>query len=260
MSEKIYADRKYVESLINQISWNDLADKPFDKTILENVQHNIRSIDSDIGYTLFEPFINDLYATNSENIEYTISFHNDRRYVGGIVPNCEYTISFSGLGRHDTFTATAQEISSDMIALGNINVLGGSTDGEGYLIIYGYLDSKHNFNIIVRKDFLDYYKGSDPDDKLQIRVNGATYVWDNPLDERYIPDTIARKSDIAEINIPVTSVNGMTGDVVIDIPDINAPKSEFILNSSTPDSTKQFKLTIDDTGTLTIAEIVEEVE
>jgi hypothetical protein len=54
------------------------------------------------------------------------------------------------------------------------------------------------------------------------------------LDEKFIPDTVARKSDI------------------------DAPKTEFILNSSTEGSTKQFKITIDDTGTLTVAEIVAE--
>ena len=41
------------------------------------------------------------------------------------------------------------------------------------------------------------------------------------IDEKYIPDTIARVSDIPEvpeINYPVTSVNGQTGDVQIEIP------------------------------------------
>ena len=37
-----------------------------------------------------------------------------------------------------------------------------------------------------------------------------------------------------------------------------ASNTEFILNSSTEGSTKQFKITVDDTGTLTIAEIVVE--
>jgi hypothetical protein len=50
------------------------------------------------------------------------------------------------------------------------------------------------------------------------------------LDEKFIPDTIAR------------------------IEDVNAPKTEFILNSSTEGSTKKFKLTIDDNGTLTVVE------
>lgn len=40
-----------------------------------------------------------------------------------------------------------------------------------------------------------------------------------PIDEILIPDTIARLSDIPEVNYPVTSVNGQTGDVSIDIPD-----------------------------------------
>lgn len=53
------------------------------------------------------------------------------------------------------------------------------------------------------------------------------------LDEKFIPDTIAR------------------------IEDVNAPKTEFILNSSTEGSTKKFKLTIDDAGVLTAMEIVE---
>lgn len=39
----------------------------------------------------------------------------------------------------------------------------------------------------------------------------------HPLDEGFIPDTIARSADIPEVNYPVTSVNGMTGDVVIEV-------------------------------------------
>jgi hypothetical protein len=35
------------------------------------------------------------------------------------------------------------------------------------------------------------------------------------LDEKFIPDTIARVEDIPEVDYPVTSVNGQTGDVVI---------------------------------------------
>jgi ribosomal protein S12 len=38
------------------------------------------------------------------------------------------------------------------------------------------------------------------------------------LDEKFIPDTIARVKDIPEVAYPVTSVNGQTGDVVIDVP------------------------------------------
>lgn len=51
------------------------------------------------------------------------------------------------------------------------------------------------------------------------------------IDEKFIPDTIARVSDVS------------------------APKTEFILASSTEGSTKQFKITIDDAGTLTVTEV-----
>lgn len=54
-----------------------------------------------------------------------------------------------------------------------------------------------------------------------------------PMSETFIPDTIARVSDLT------------------------APRTEFILNSSTEGSTKKFKITIDDEGVLTATEIVE---
>lgn len=48
---------------------------------------------------------------------------------------------------------------------------------------------------------------------LSLTYGSTTY---HPLDEGFIPDTIARVSDIPEVNYPVTSVNGMTGNVVIE--------------------------------------------
>ena len=52
------------------------------------------------------------------------------------------------------------------------------------------------------------------------------------LDAKYLPEEVATKEDI------------------------NAPQTEFILNSSTAGSTKQFKITIDDNGVLTATEII----
>lgn len=43
----------------------------------------------------------------------------------------------------------------------------------------------------------------------------------------------------------------------VDMPDASAPKTEFILNSSTEGSAKKFKITIDDDGVLTATEVVE---
>lgn len=85
---------------------------------------------------------------------------------------------------------------------------------------------------------------------INISGNGycssLSYNATKTLDEKFIPDTIARAEHTHEDYALKT--------------DILSPKSEFILNSSTEGSTKQFKLTIDDTGTLTITEIVDEVE
>ena len=52
------------------------------------------------------------------------------------------------------------------------------------------------------------------------------------IDEKFIPNTIARVSDVS------------------------APKTEFILVSSTEGSTKQFKITVNDAGVITATEIV----
>ena len=53
----------------------------------------------------------------------------------------------------------------------------------------------------------------------------------NKIDAKYLPDGFGKGSDVS------------------------APKTEFTLASSTEGSTKQFKITIDDTGTLTITEV-----
>lgn len=53
------------------------------------------------------------------------------------------------------------------------------------------------------------------------------------LDEKYIPDTVAR------------------------VADVNAPKTEFVLASATENSSKQFKITIGDDGVLVATEIVD---
>ena len=65
-----------------------------------------------------------------------------------------------------------------------------------------------------------------------------------------LSNTLAYKQYVLD---EIAKVSGGAGSAT-------APQTELILNSSTEGSTKQFKLTIDDTGTLTIAEIVEEAE
>ena len=55
----------------------------------------------------------------------------------------------------------------------------------------------------------------------------------HPFDDKYIPDSIARKAEL----------------------DSRITEKEVILTSSTTDSTKKFKITVNDSGTLTATEI-----
>ena len=60
-----------------------------------------------------------------------------------------------------------------------------------------------------------YFGGSPYPDIYAAKLTYGSTTY-HPLDEGFIPDTIARTADIPEVNYPVTSVNGMTGDVVIE--------------------------------------------
>jgi hypothetical protein len=84
-------------------------------------------------------------------------------------------------------------------------------------------------------------------------LTAATYYASAPLakHERY-------KNKLIDLN-------GLDAYHIKNIKRINdavkTPKIAFVLNSSTEGSTKKFKITIDDTGTLTVSEIItEEVE
>lgn len=52
------------------------------------------------------------------------------------------------------------------------------------------------------------------------------------LDEKYISDSIARVEDIPEINYPVTSVNGMTGEVSLTATDVKARPDTWMPSAS----------------------------
>lgn len=81
---------------------------------------------------------------------------------------------------------------------------------------------------------LDYGEIVAVEDGNTYDISFDTYkieVCYQPLDERFIPDSIARTADVTAI------------------------KSELILCSSTQDSFKLFKITVDDTGTLTVSEV-----
>ena len=70
---------------------------------------------------------------------------------------------------------------------------------------------------------------------FSILVSSLSKIIAYPFDDKYIPDTIARKAEL----------------------DSRITEKEVILASSTTDSTTKFKITVDDSGTLTATEITE---
>lgn len=68
-----------------------------------------------------------------------------------------------------------------------------------------------------------------------VYTSSLSNIIAHPFDDKYIPDSIARKAEL----------------------DSRITEKEVILTSSTTDSTKKFKITVNDSGTLTATEIPE---
>ena len=68
-----------------------------------------------------------------------------------------------------------------------------------------------------------------------VLISSLSNLITHPFDDKYIPDSIARKAAL----------------------DSRITEKEVILTSSTTDSTKKFKITVNDSGTLTATEITE---
>lgn len=64
-------------------------------------------------------------------------------------------------------------------------------------------------------------------------VSSFSNIIAHPFDDKYIPDTVARKAEL----------------------DSRITEKEVILTSSTADSTKKFRITVDDTGTIKATEV-----
>lgn len=86
------------------------------------------------------------------------------------------------------------------------------------------------------------------------------------LDEAYIPSTIARTADVTaglagKVDVPQSATVGQV--IAVKAVDENGVPKEWeaidpmIITSSTEGSTKKFKLTVDDSGTITATEVAE---
>lgn len=101
----------------------------------------------------------------------------------------------------------AQDVGGN-IAIGNLSIMNNDNHnyentGEEFMILWLI---NHDYGIICTKE------------PKEIEIHEISTNELKQLDDKFIPNTIARVSDIPEINYPVTSINNQTGDITLDIP------------------------------------------
>lgn len=123
-----------------------------------------------------------------------------------------FTISFLNAGKLMSLVKTSDDLSG-MVELFDH----GARVGAGFIYIS---DGQEKFNTTEVLPAGVWFAKQAQDENNMVYVSSFTirdcacFTSIKTLDETYIPDTIARTSDIPEV--PVTSVNGMTGDVVVE--------------------------------------------
>jgi hypothetical protein len=167
-------------------SWNDLEDKPF----YEEITKSDALYDTQkLAFKAQDPSLGNYYMTVVEVSDFDESFIDGNTYI----------VTWNE--KDYTCVASAIDVGPEiLIMLGNMGIASSA-----------YADTGEPFCIQITNTSLTVAtKETDSSHLLGIYEGSATV---HQLDEKFIPDTIARKTDI-----PVTSVNGQTGDVVIDIP------------------------------------------
>lgn len=199
---KVYASTDYVDEKISEIpegfsgSWNDLEDKPFYETYSETE-------------IVPETTVN-IVGTPMSNF---ITYRSEQKVCSAeLIEGETYFVEWDGT----TYECVATNVDSDreMVIEGGV-IIGNRT----YMSVYsGGVLSEVPF-LIDTEGYVCTERGEEEVSSHTIRVyqTVGTIVQ---LDEKYIPDTIARTADIPEV--PVQSVNGKTGAVVLIANDIGA--------------------------------------
>lgn len=258
-------------------SINYINNKPFGRTVTaDSSERYIRDVSGNDSLLTFELY-GDCYRSSIDGVI------DNSTNVFGFVPNHNYNISLYGnRNTRKYYSVTSKFLDLlDMVAIGNASLAlpGWFEDtGEDFVILGS--QSEKSIIVVIKAALFSEIEETN---RLKIGISGVYYKY-NVINNAYLPSTIARVSDIPEVDYPVTSVNGQTGDVSIEIPDSiltpitasigqtivvksvdeNGKPTEWetvdpwVMPSSTEGSTKQFKLSIDDNGTLTITEIVVE--
>jgi hypothetical protein len=217
-------DEKYIPDTIARVSqipepsvgvssWNELEDKPFGENVTVN-SHGVVYLDKTLEFTAE----GDVYT--SESVGLGVNFLEGHDYCF-IWDGTEYHLMAQGDG-----TST---LSSGLVWAGNGSIVDSELPDTGEPFYVTRADNYASMNRLI------VFKTADESAAHTVKASSVNITRElKQLDEKYIPDTIARTADVQAAV---------------------APKTEFILNSSTEGSAKQFKITIDDSGTLTVSEI-----
>ena len=154
------------------------------------------------------------YGTNTDDLSYInngdiIVFESDK------------TIEYQSVYRKGKSSSSSSYI-NDFYVIGNESLLTAMNKEDiPYIAVDEYIieDTGEDFCIVIKRGIASYKTWLIS--RTQNADYGMAYIVNKnlkQLDEKFIPDNIARTSDIP--TIPVTSVNGQIGDVVIDIPSI----------------------------------------
>lgn len=192
------------------ISWHQVNNRPFFEEVVYDDDAWTNSMDKTIEFALQD---NGLYRSGAVS---------GGSRIGGTDLN--RVVIWDGV----TYHTVTKALEDGTLYFGNAWIIDSTqvNTGEPFYIVRA---ETHN---AIEPLVYIYTKKTDATHVITIgNYDKNTYV--KQLDEKFIPDSIAR------------------------IDDIVAPKNELILNSSTSGSTKKFKITIDDDGILTATEIVE---
>lgn len=188
-------------------SWNDLEDKPF---------YEEGSFEEILPET--ELTIIDYYGTKMAMV--TVDHTK-------MVADKVYTMIWDGVEYVAPSFLVATETPDgtvDLVCIGNPVYGNGEDNGIPFIGQTSYSDG------VVTDEFYIVTTSQEEAHTLSISVSSTTI---HTLDEKFLPDTIARVADIPEVNYPVTSVNGMTGDVVIEassgLPEVTAENNGAFL-------------------------------
>ena len=173
----------------HRCDWNKMDNRPFGEEVRE------------IKLLKDEP----VYFDESEN-GYAYSFPT---FGAKLIVGQEYTVTIDS----QTYICTVKEDENGVLCCGNTTLLGGGYSSSGE-------DTGEPFVFAYRRDdeeiFESFYSDTLPNEiYLSISTNISVIT---PLDEKFIPDTIARKTDIpAGLDIPTYKKDEITQELIVEL-------------------------------------------